>query len=78
MTLDDVLWIPGAMGGGYEYAWPKPDVSVVHHTVSREYTISRYTPGTMEAREVWQYADALTAQAVLIHLTQGGNDEDAR
>ena len=78
-TLDELEWKDG--NAAFRCAWATREVSVVHWYRLGCYTITRYTDketgGCLDIGEIWNHVDTLTAQAVLIHLTQGGNDENA-
>jgi hypothetical protein len=56
----------------FDYAWATPEILVNRH--NGLYYIREYTECNTRR---WDCLDMFTAQAVLIHLTQGGNDEDA-
>lgn len=69
MRLDELNWTPGSKP--HEYAWPTTHISVVRVVGSEVYTLSSYDVGKRgyHLQAMWRDLDALTAQAVLFHLT---------
>ena len=72
MLLSEVKWNRPS-DATYVFAWPTEAVLITRRNDGRYY-IKKYE-GPTHAAVRWDGLDEFTAQAVLIHLTQGGNHE---
>ena len=72
-TLDDLCW---ESWGNAMSAARVGDYNVYRHAKEYGTYFNIWSTGGRE-RAIYQRLDAITCQAVLVHLTQGGNDEDA-
>lgn len=80
MRLDELPWQNSEIDPAMRFAWKVPArvgyINILHSPRYGYRIYHRADDGNLMGEDAWFDLDPITAQCVITHLTQGGNDHD--